>query len=65
MKLPRIEMIMMIYHFKLKTMSLQFPIKEKKVKIESIQLNQRASVIFLGIKENCPNLYKYIKAVKS
>lgn len=43
-------------------MSNQFPIKEKGK--EQLPLNERSKFILLGLKENCPNLYKYIKAIK-
>lgn len=52
----------------MKHISNQFPvpIKEvvKKVFNDTTQLNDKGKIIFLGIKEHCPNLYKYIKAVR-
>ena len=44
--------------------SNQFPIKPKG-KTEPLPMNTRANFILLGLKENCPNLYKLIKNVKS
>jgi hypothetical protein len=45
-----------------------FPIPIKKVISKTLndptQLNDKARMIILGIKDNCPNLYEYIKAVK-
>ena len=47
--------------------SNHFPKPIKKIIKQSFDepINDRAKTIILGIKENCPNLYNYIKNVKS
>ncbi len=48
--------------------SNQFPVPIKqiinKVANDVTQLNDKGKLIILGLKTNCPNLYKYIKAVR-
>ena len=42
------------------------PIKQVvKKSFTTETMNEKAKFIMLGIKENCPNLYNYIKSVKS
>ena len=47
-------------------MSNQFPIHIKKIVSKSINepTHSKVKTIFEGLKNNCPNLYKYIKNVK-
>lgn len=42
------------------------PIKEivKEIVNEPSNLNEKAGIIMIGIKDNCPDLYEYIKNVK-
>jgi hypothetical protein len=35
------------------------PVKEK---VEELPMNTRANILLRSLKENCPNLYKQIKA---
>jgi len=49
-------------------LSNQFPVPIKqvinKVTNDVTQLNDKGKLIFMGLKQNCPNLYKYIKSVR-